>query len=79
MTDDRHAREHGETQAKLETLERAVGKLSNGKAVDLVVKGAVAVLGLLELQARTGIEIGTVQEAPAAALKVVVAILGLGG
>lgn len=71
-----HAREHGEITAKLDTLERAVGKLSNGKSVDLIVKGAVAVLGVLELQSRTGIEIGTVQDAPKAIIRL---LLLLGG
>lgn len=73
---DVHAREHGEVKAKLEALERSVGKLSNGKSVDLIVKGAVAVLGLLELQSRTGIEIGTAERVPAAIIKVILAIIG---
>lgn len=67
---DQHAREHGEIGAKLDALEKSVGKLGNGKSVDLIVKGAVAVLGLLELQARTGIEIGTVQEVPKAVIRI---------
>lgn len=76
MSIDRHAEQHGEITAKLEAMEKAVSKISNGKTVDLVVKGAVAVLGLLELQARTGIEIGTVQDAPAAIIRTVAAIIG---
>ncbi len=74
--EDGHAREHGEIAAKLEALERSVGKLSNGKSVDLIVKGGVAVLGLLELQSRTGIEIGAVGKAPAAVIKAVLAMIG---
>ncbi len=74
--DPQHDREHGEITARLGTMQRAVDKLGNGKTVDLVVKGAVAVLGVLELQARTGIEIGTAREVPSAAVKLVLALIG---
>lgn len=63
---------------KVGTLDKIVSKVSNGKQVDLIVKGAVAVLGLLELQARTGIEIGAAKEVPAAFIKVVLALTGGG-
>ncbi len=78
MTDqhDGHAREHGEITARLGTMQQAVDKLGNGKTVDLVVKGAVAVLGVLELQARTGIEIGTAREVSSAVVRVVMALIG---
>ncbi len=84
--EDGHAREHGEITATLKTLEKAVDdlsddvrKLGNGKTVDLIKSVAIAVLGLLELQARTGIEIGTT-ETPAAFVKVMLAFVSrIGG
>ncbi len=76
MSVDPHAEQHGAIAAKLEALERTVGKVSNGKQVDLIVKGAVAVLGILELQSRTGIELGTAKEAPVAIIKMVLAFIG---
>lgn len=76
MTVDKHAEQHGEITSDLKGLRRDVSKLANGKTVDLVVKGAVAILGALELQSRTGIELGTAQEAPAAIVKMILAIIG---
>ena len=59
-----HDREHGEIAAKLEGIEstqkrveKTLGKLANGKTVDLIMKGAVIVLTALEVQTRTGIEL----------------------
>ncbi len=76
MTVDKHAEQHGEIKAKLESMEKSMGKVTNGKQVDLIVKGAVAVLGLLELQERTGVEIGTARDMPAAFIKMLLAFVG---
>lgn len=71
--EDSHAREHGEIITKLDTLGDSVQKLSNGKMVDYMVKGSVVVLSLLELQTRTGIEIG---QGPEGIIRSVLALVG---
>jgi hypothetical protein len=61
---------------RLSNLEKDVSKVANGKTIDLIVKGGVIVLGLLEAQSRTNIEFGTAKDVPTAAIKLVLAIIG---
>ena len=60
--EDQHSREHGEIKAKLDSLGESVKKLNNGKSIDYAMKAAVFILGILELQSRTGIDIGNMPE-----------------
>ncbi len=61
---------------RITNLGKDVSKVANGKTMDLIVKGGVIVLGILEAQSRTNIQFGTARDVPAAAIKLVLAIVG---